>query len=677
MQNTQQTVLYKLMAIASVALLVSMPAVIRADRYWGNSDGGLISDPANWSGGELPGLTEAARFNLDETYTVTFADSFTNGAVFMQAPGGTVTLNIGAANEYYADGNFKIENNNGSAALQVISGLLTAKSHFWMGDHSNNKPASALITGPSTKLRTINYDINIGGNGSDNLLTVANGATIAPKRHVILATKSSGSENRLVVTGPDTELVNTSGGIFIGQAGSDNEVVFENGAKAHVSGAAPGVGGSIRLGSNEGADRNRLVIRSGAVVTNDNQAGGTVSVYVGYKGDKNTMLVSDAEFYAHPQLYVGLEGSGNSLTVEEGAKVDANQHFYVGYNQVATNNTVLITGAGSSLNTYTYDIAVGVNGDNNSMTISDGATATSWRDVNLGFSPGQNTAAGSNNVLVVTGEGSSLYSLSEEASSSGSLLVGWKGSGNAAYIVDRGAFYGLNVGEWGGRSKIIIGHEAEATDNLLFVGTDALVTNREDIVVGLEGYGNRMVVSNGLVTAAQGLFIGEHGGDNEAIVMDGGTVIVKNNTALGRYSASSNNVMRVVNGNFKVGGHIYVQRDGILSVEGSDGSIEANRVQLTAGGGLGFVFDSNGVTTIECSSYVTYDETARLNIEADMFSKAGGGEVDLMTFSESVGGNMIPEENITVSPEGCIVTQTDNVLKVKVPSAAMTVIIIR
>ena len=76
------------------------------------------------------------------------------------------------------------------------------------------------------------------------------------------------------------------------------------------------------------------------------------STYVGYNAgasnniltvaNTNTLLTNSAD------LYVGYNGSGNSLVISNGAQV-INNNLWLGYNSNSLNNSVLVTGSNSLL----------------------------------------------------------------------------------------------------------------------------------------------------------------------------------------------------------------------------------------------------------------------------------------------------------------------------------------
>ena len=62
---------------------------------WNNISGGTFATPANWTPAGPPGTNATARFNLPNTYTVTFGGNATNGLVSINQ--GNVTWAVSAA----------------------------------------------------------------------------------------------------------------------------------------------------------------------------------------------------------------------------------------------------------------------------------------------------------------------------------------------------------------------------------------------------------------------------------------------------------------------------------------------------------------------------------------------------------------------------------------------------
>ena len=215
-----------------------------------------------------------------------------------------------------------------------------------------------------------------------------------------------------------------------------------------------------------------LLIQNSGVLTNHDG-------YLGYdsSSSNNSVLVTGpgsvwSNTYA---LYVGYSGAGNSLVISNGGQV-VNYYRYgcMGYNFNSSNNSVLVTGAGSVWSA-SEELDVGYSGAGNSLVISDGGLVVSL----LGGHMGYDSSSSSNSVLV-TGAGS-VWSASEE------LDVGYWGGGNSLVISNGGLV--VNdigyVGSWGSSSN-----------SVLVTGPGSVWTNGE-VDVGYSGAGNILVISDG------------------------------------------------------------------------------------------------------------------------------------------------------------------------------------
>ncbi|MCX6978460.1 MAG: hypothetical protein NTX04_11115, partial [Verrucomicrobia bacterium] len=117
------------------------------------------------------------------------------------------------------------------------------------------------------------------------------------------------------------------------------------------------------------------------------------------------------------QLNMGVSSSGNTFTVSNGAYVRQDQGggtngWNIGTNAGANNNSILVTGIGSTVNRSGAAgsfINLGVAGNGNSLTVNAGATLFPRR-MGIGLT------GGSNNFLLVTGY-RSLFSSSADSNS--------------------------------------------------------------------------------------------------------------------------------------------------------------------------------------------------------------------------------------------------------------------
>jgi T5SS/PEP-CTERM-associated repeat protein/autotransporter-associated beta strand protein len=240
---------------------------------------------------------------------------------------------------------------------------------------------------------------------------------------------------------------------------------------------------------------------------------------------------------------------GSSVLIGPGGNLD------VSGNMIVDNGGTLTVKGTLSVTNETFYIGKGT--ADNSMIISNGGSVT-----------GDNTVIGSeagatNNRVVVTGVGS-LWT------NSGSLSVGFAGSGNSMLISNGGKVY--NAGGY-------IGHEASAVGNLVTVtGSNSSWINSGDLYVGFAGQSNRLVISNGgyvsnvngfddgispadafnsvLVTGSGSkwqnsgnLTFGLAGHDNSLVISNGGIVTVGGLSIIGDLSTATNNSVLVTGNN--------------------------------------------------------------------------------------------------------------------------------
>ncbi len=137
---------------------------------WSNPAGGNWSNPANWSGGAVPGPTDIAIITLPGTYTVTFDVSDTIAGLQLGGSSGTQTLalssrtlGLGAGSQINANGVVSLSNAtlNGPGSITNAGRLVV---------HGSTSLNGALSTSPTSFIR-------LQGDGafSTAQLTVANG----------------------------------------------------------------------------------------------------------------------------------------------------------------------------------------------------------------------------------------------------------------------------------------------------------------------------------------------------------------------------------------------------------------------------------------------------------------------------------------------------------------------
>ncbi|MFZ0615531.1 MAG: hypothetical protein WAN16_03665, partial [Chthoniobacterales bacterium] len=250
--------------------------------------------------------------------------------------------------------------------------------------------------------------------------------------------------------------------------------------------------------------------------------------YVGYEASSSNNILtvqnSGTVLTNYGNLYVGYDGSGNTMVVSNGGTV-ANAWGYIGY-AGSSNNSVLVTGS-NSLWTSSGNLYVGYGGSSNCLTISNVGTVSSTITY-IG-----NDESSSNNSLLVTGGGS--------FSSSSSIAVGYSGSGNSLTI--------SNVGTVSSTITYIGANETSSNNRVVVTGSNSLWTNSSDLYVGFNGSHNQLVISNGGTMAVVGdvygmaIGYGSNSWNNSALVTGGGSVLTNDCNLNVGYSGSYNSLV--------------------------------------------------------------------------------------------------------------------------------------
>ncbi|MEY3480201.1 MAG: hypothetical protein RIQ71_976 [Verrucomicrobiota bacterium] len=325
------------------------------------------------------------------------------------------------------------------------------------------------------------------------------------------------TNNVLNVSGSGALLTNTDD-FYVGFNGSGNSLVISNGGQVYC------VNGN--LGWSENASNNS------ALVTGTNSKW-TVGSYL-YVGGRAS------------QISVG--PIGNRLVVSNGGQVDASL-LMLGY--FNSNNSVLVTGSGSSLQTG----GIRIGGDvsytiNNSLVISNGGRVSS------GYAYIGNWS--SNNTVLVTGTNSVW-------TNAGEFYVGYdsRGKGNRL-VISNGATVANGQGIVGGgdfsTSTQLAG---DFNNSVLVTGTNSLWISSANLVVGRNSDGNSLTLADGAsVTVGTNLTINQYYRNTNGFAQTGSLVLVQS----GRLS--------VTNGQINFGAGL-----GTLRVDG--GTVEVKQLLAT------------------------------------------------------------------------------------------------
>lgn len=438
-------------------------------------------------------------------------------------------------------GDYCVGRTNSSDLLRIEGGgkLTVSNGMGYIGYAEYAANNKMQVTG-SGSLWTNDGSLCIGYAGSASQLSISNSGMVYCAAG-ILGNFETSSNNSVVVTGPGTTWF--AGSTSVGGGGSGNQLTIANGARV--------ISDVSYLGLYSWSSNNSVVVTdSGSVWSNSSYVcvgnggpgnelsilhGGVVCDTIGYVPQDNRVLVSGEGSLWRNSSDLRVLGSGAQLDITSTGRV-LSINGYVGYAQSGNGNGVLVAGPGSAWNND-QDLWVGYQGGNYQLAITNGAMVDN-NDGHVG-----DYDSSSNNMVVVDGA-SSVWS------NRGTLYVGQYGPGNQLTITGGGKVYddvgelgygasscsntvvvdgggsvwsnrsGLYVGSFGGFSQLLMIRNGGAVyDTLCILGYDGAGSNNTVIVsdpgsvwrhagqlaIGLGGVGNQLVITNGgVVSGASG-----------------------------------------------------------------------------------------------------------------------------------------------------------------------------
>lgn len=269
----------------------------------------------------------------------------------------------GAGSLWTNSSSLSIGDNGANNQLVISAGGTVCNAAGTIGHTASSSNNSVWVTGSGSAWRNSGSIIAVGSIGSGNVLTITNRGSV----YGINAQFGSngGSNNTAVVTGAGSIWTNTS---------------------------------NLTVGQSSGGGNQLTIASSGAVYC--------AYAYVGYgSGGGNSVLVTETGSIWRCSNYImgNASGAGNQLIVTNGGVLLNAGNMNLG--NASSNNLIQVTGAGSVLSnsasgTYVY---VGNSGMGNQVMISEGGVMYCKGDVTLGKSSG-----GTNNRVLVSGNGASL-----------------------------------------------------------------------------------------------------------------------------------------------------------------------------------------------------------------------------------------------------------------------------
>ena len=289
---------------------------------------------------------------------------------------------------------FYVGNRGSSNSLVISNGGAMVNQALYIGVGTNASNNSVLVTAGSRVTNTA--ETEVGRNGSGNKLEISAGSEVFNRDTGAIGVRTSSSNNSVLVTDSGS-IWSIGSNLTVGNLGSSNRLEIRAGGTVAVL-------ASSSIGHNSASFNNSLL------VTGSNSALTTVDVF-----------------------YVGNSGTNNSLVISDGGTV-RNGQGVVGQNSSSFGNNVLVTGAGSTW-TSTNGLLVGRGGDSNSLIISNGGRV---------FVSGTNSVIGrflgsTDNSVLVTGAGSTLSNsgalIVGQEGTGNSLMISSGGSVSASNVV--------------------------------------------------------------------------------------------------------------------------------------------------------------------------------------------------------------------------------------------------
>jgi T5SS/PEP-CTERM-associated repeat protein len=543
---------------------------------------------------------------------------------------GTVSNNGGA--------NFYVGNTGTNNTLTIISiGVATNISNSYIGNASGANYNFATVSGSGSAWYN-KTNFYVGKDGAGNSLTITNGGKVVNGKKGLIGNSASASNNIVTVTGTGSIWSNTGvftvDGIIVGNGSAGNMLTIAAGGK--VFNASYGYVGYGAYGNNNyvtvtgaGSLWNNVSLYVGSssagnslIITN----GGSVRNGGGYIGSdtspsNNSVTVTGAgSSWTNGMLYVGSSGVGNTLTIADGGQVNGSGR--IGELASATSNTVTVTGAGSLWNSGN-NLSVGREGAGNSLTIAAGGKVVIPGSFAYYGYIGYGSGA-SNNTVTVTGAGSLLTNQCH-------FSVGHSGAGNRLTIADGG-----KVAVAGNNVYTYIGYQTSSRNNSVTVtGTGSILNNQNDFYVGKDGAGNSLTIAAG------------------GQVVNGGIAYIGGNAS----SSASNNSVTVTgagsvwsNNNYS-SGRVYVGGASYM------GGGEGNSLIVTNGGqvvnaGYGFFYSSYNFATVTGTGSVWRNNRGLfVAYDGNRLTIADGGQV---VNGDSYLGYNGSSNSVTVTDTGSV-----------------------
>jgi T5SS/PEP-CTERM-associated repeat protein len=554
--------------------------------------------------------------STNNTVLVTGAGSrweTTDFALGYDGPGNRLTITNGGQVLCHSDGFVGGFGDSGSDNIALVTG----SGSFWSNDG----------------------DLYVGYFSDANQLILTNGGRMTNQFGYIGAFGSS--NNKVLVNGTNSVWSIIGGYLSVGGQDSDNnQLMVTNGGLVNCLGAY--------LGNNDASETNQIVVTGAGSRWNNNgdvyagyygsfnqlaiQSGGQVTNMNGYLGynrsaTNNSVRVSGAgtRWQNKADLYVGMDGNGNQLTISSSGQVNSVNGFVGGSLSLGSSgNTVLVTDSGSQWSN-SVALEIGFSGQDNELIITNGGKVI--------CSFGRVGTYGDYNLAVVTGTNSQWLD-------SGDLYLGQEGSVNALRIENGGLVTNLTgyVGFYGGACIALVTGAGSQWQSW-------------KLIVGYGETDNQLSIENGALVRATNVVVGFLDGSTDNLLSVSAASLIVTNAANTAQIDVRRGILALTNGTVKTAG-ILVSTNGVLTGTGMiTASGVTNSGALAPGNSPGsltlnasLVLQTNSLLAFELGGYssgVAYDFLSVSNA-----AKLGGALS--VTFINGFGGTITNGASFTL-----------------------------
>lgn len=541
-----------------------------------------------------------------------------------------------------------------NSTLEVLNGGLLLIGAV----DTNGLPGSGIVVGDTTGTGELKVgfesaietdSLYVGyGAGEYGRVTAGNGGVITVLNDLVIgSTNNSGNS---VTIGSDSALYisdtaqlhilneadpgDDRNGLLIGAGGSlmvqgdvDASALYSSAGVSFEAGARLGVGGTLTAKDNSinnglevllddslstnhtalwhadymdigtSTGNNAFSILNGATAVSTNAV--SIGTDTAAGGNSLTVSGSNSTFTALGSVYVGINGSSNELSIEEGAEASVADVLKIG-SSVSSGNRVTVDGTGSRL-AVDGAVVIGDFGRSGELNITGGAEAVFGGDVILG-------ARGANNDYTLAGSTNTV---------AGNFIIG------------------RTAGATGATGGVDDKERVETTGNLAVIKDAARLDIAQDLVVGDEGGGSILAIRDGgAVHVTGGTVIGKAVGDNYIYLQRGAdSRFVTTDLVIGK--AGGSNRFAIYGGTAEVLGDLY------LGATTNSHDIR-NFIHLET---------TNAVLNVAGTMYIGASNSVNV-LELEKGAMASAADLQVGTYAGST------ENSVTVAGDGSLLTVT-------------------